>query len=214
MDKLPQIIAYATAKLKNDKTGHGLDHLTRVAQNAKLLLKEEPQADTFIVLAACWLHDTIDEKLTDPKQAQSQLKAFLKQIGLTEAQIQAILAIITQMSFTRNLNGRQKLSLEGQLVQDADWLDAIGAIGCVRAIYYGGAHRETIYDPKIKPRTNLTKEAYRQLEDETIINHFYEKLLKIADMLNTQAAKELAQKRQKFMLAFLEEFKNEWNGLS
>ena len=114
------------------------------------------------------------------------------------------------MSFAHSLENRPTLSLEGQIVQDADWLDAIGAIGIARAIYYGAKHHEKLYDPAILPRENLTKEQYRNLADETIINHFYEKLFKIKDLLNTAAAKEIATQRQALMRSFVTAVKEEW----
>ncbi|OTF90196.1 phosphohydrolase, partial [Ligilactobacillus salivarius] len=122
--------------------------------------------------------------------------------------------IITHMSFAHSLQDDNfQLPLSGQIVQDADWLDAIGAIGITRAIYYGGHHVEKIYNPALAPRTNMTREEYRNLDDETIINHFYEKLLKLKDMLNTPTANKIAEHRQQVMLDFLDEFKNEWNSV-
>jgi len=116
------------------------------------------------------------------------------------------------MSYHKTLDGTAKpLPLEGQIVQDADRLDAIGAIGISRAIYFGGHFGEKIYDPAVTPRTEMTHAEYRNLDNETIINHFYEKLLTLKDLMNTTAAKQLAEHRQQVMLDFLAEYKAEWN---
>lgn len=216
LTKLSEIKAYTKSKLGADKTGHGYDHIKRVVTMAEKILESEA-ADKLVTLAAAYLHDTIDDKLvSDPKSALAELQEFLASLEFTSAQIEEISFIITHMSFAHSSlqNKNLQLPLSGQIVQDADWLDAIGAIGITRAIYYGGHHGEKIYNPKLLPRTNMTKEEYRNLDDETIINHFYEKLLKLKDMLNTPTAKKIAEHRQQVMLDFLTEFKNEWNSLA
>ncbi|MYY52627.1 HD domain-containing protein [Ligilactobacillus salivarius] len=213
-NKLSKIKTYTKSKLGADKTGHGYDHIKRVVTMAEKILESEP-ADKLITLTAAYLHDTIDDKLvSNPKSALTELQKFLKSLDFTLTQIDEISFIITHMSFAYSLQNKNlQLPLSGQIVQDADWLDAIGAIGITRAIYYGGHHGEKIYNPKLLPRTNMTKEEYRNLDDETIINHFYEKLLNLKDMLNTQTAKNIAEHRQQVMLDFLDEFKNEWNSV-
>ena len=210
--KLQQIAAYSHKKMTKDRTGHGYDHIRRVAGMAEKICRPEG-ADRFITLTAAYLHDVIDDKLVaDSAKALEELMDFLKGLGVTAGQCQEVKQIITNMSFASTLDGKaQPLSLEGQIVQDADWLDAIGAIGIVRAVYFGGVHGERIYNPNIAPRKQMTKEEYRNLDNETIINHFYEKLLKIKDMLNTQTARQIAASRQQFMLDFLAEFKAEWD---
>lgn len=211
-DQLNAVHQYTIQKLGQDQTGHGLDHIRRVVKMTKRLAKDE-EVDEFIATTAAYLHDTIDDKLvTNVKEAQSELHEFLRKIDFTHDQIDQVMAIITKMSFADTLNEqRPTLSKEGQVVQDADWLDAIGAIGIVRAVYFGGNHGEKIYDPKIQPRNNMTRDDYRDLSHETIINHFDEKLLKIKGMLNTQSAKQIANHRQQVMIDFLNEFKTEWD---
>lgn len=209
--QLQAIKDFSYQKMKKDASGHNFDHIQRVVKTAKRLLTQEP-ADKMITLAAAYLHDVADDKLvSDPKELESEIQKFLLQIDLTSQQIEKILFITHNLSFSQSLDNPPKLSLEGQIVQDADRLDAIGAIGITRAIYYGGKHAETIYDPKVLPRKNLNKAEYRNLNNETIINHFYEKLLKLTEMMNTPTAKKVAQARHQYMLDFLEEFKNEWN---
>lgn len=212
--QLDAIKAYAKAALNDDQTGHAMDHVMRVV-NLATRLAEAEQADATIPVMAAYLHDTIDPKLVaDQDQAVTKLRTFLQTNQINPSDIDAVMDIITQMSFAKTLNGeRPSLSIAGQIVQDADWLDAIGAIGIVRAIYYGARHQEKIYDSSIPPREHLDEQSYRNLADETIINHFYEKLLKIKDMLNTPAARQIATDRQIVMLNFLDDFKDEWDGL-
>ena len=182
--QLTAIRTYAQQKLAQDHSGHGSDHLERVNRLARRLAQAE-QANLNLTLAAAWLHDVIDDKLmVDPEQAHHDLADQLSELGVSTADQTAIFDIIDHMSFSKSLNGAQKLSLEGQIVQDADRLDAIGAIGIARALYYSGHVGEKIYDPAIAPREHLTKEQYRQ-QPGTAINHFYEKLFKLADMMNT-----------------------------
>lgn len=207
--QLTAIRTYARQKLAQDHSGHGSDHLERVNRLARRLAQAE-QANLNLTLAAAWLHDVIDDKLmADPERAHHDLADQLTTIGVSSADQTAIFDIIDHMSFSKSLNGAQKLSLEGQIVQDADRLDAIGAIGIARALYYSGHVGEKIYDPAIAPREHLTKEQYRQ-QPGTAINHFYEKLFKLADMMNTPAAKALAKRRTDVMRAFVDQFKAEW----
>ncbi len=204
-EQLTTIEQYATQQLAADKSGHGLDHINRVVTNAKMLLAEEPSADYVLTLAAAYLHDVIDDKLVDDvPDAEQHVIDLLKSVEMPEAKIETIMLIIKNMSFSKTLtDDQQPLPLEGQIVQDSDRLDAIGAIGITRAIYYGGHHSEKIYDPQIAPRKHMTKEEYRNLNNETIINHFYEKLLKLAEQMNTPVAQRIAKKRSKRCWTFL-----------
>lgn len=210
--QLDAVKHYTIQKLGHDTTGHGMDHIQRVVNMTKRLAQEE-QVDEFIATTAAYLHDTIDDKIVaNVKDAKDELQEFLRKIDFTHEQIRQVMNIITHMSFANTLNGkRPTLSKEGQVVQDADWLDAIGSIGIVRAIYFGGQHGEKIYDPQLTPRQSMSKDDYRDLSQETIINHFYEKLLKIHQMLNTPAARRIAEHRQQVMVNFLDEFKHEWD---
>ena len=164
-------------------------------------------------IVSSYLHDTIDEKLVDNVEAAKQeLVDYLKQNDFSDDQVKIIMDVINNISFAHTLDKEEvKLSIIGQIVRDADWLDAIGAIGITRAIYYGGGHHEKIYDPAIKPRHNMSREEYRNLANETIINHFGEKLLHLKDMMNTETAKKIANHRQQVMLDFLDEFHAEWD---
>lgn len=203
---------YTIDKLGEDSTGHGMDHINRVVKMAKKIALGEG-VDPFLPVAAAYLHDTIDEKLVaNVDEAKEELWTYLEQNGFEANDIFTIMDVIANISFAHTLDkGETHLSKVGQIVRDADWLDAIGAIGIIRAIYYGGAHHEKIYDPRIKPRENMSHEEYRNLDDETIINHFSEKILKLAGMLQTPTAKQIAVHRQAVLKDFLAEFHNEWD---
>lgn len=211
-EQIEKIKAFSFDKMSADKTGHNFDHIERVINMVKILSESE-HADSLITLSAAYLHDVADDKLVDdPGKLEQEIQDFLKTIGFNQKQSDEVLYITHNIGFSKSLSKNPpKLSLEGQIVQDADRLDAIGAIGITRAIYYGGVNAETIYDPAVKPRENMDKKEYRNLTDETIINHFYEKLLKLEGMMNTESARKIAKQRHKFMEDFLEEFKEEWN---
>ncbi|GAB6092868.1 HD domain-containing protein [Furfurilactobacillus curtus] len=210
--QLVQIINYSRHILGTDRSGHDFFHVQRVAKLAERIEASEQTGQRLVILAAAYLHDVVDDKVvTDSMAAHQQLSDYLNHIGVNAAQITAIFEIIDHMSFSDNLEHSQALSQAGQVVQDADRMDAIGAIGIARVFTYGGRHQRVLYDPDIAPRTQLTKATYRN-EQGTTINHFYEKLLLIKDQLNTETAKQLATVRQQVMLDFLAEFKQEWSG--
>lgn len=211
-EQIAAVKDYTTAKLGADSTGHGMDHINRVVRMARYLAAGE-KVDSFLPVVAAYLHDTIDEKLvTSVDAAQNELRTFLQDHQFTAQEVSTVMDAVTNISFAHTLDGQPiHLNTVAQIVRDADWLDAIGAIGITRAIYYGGAHHEKIYDPEIKPRQQMGRAEYRNLSDETIINHFYEKLLKLKDMMQTKTAKKVAAHRQQVLLDFLEEFKAEWD---
>lgn len=205
--KLAQLHAYTYEKLSHDHTGHDMAHIERVVKMARNL-NEKLGGNSFVVQAAALLHDVVDEKLfTDIDQAKASVIAQMQALEVSQSDQDHIMEIISKMSFSHSLAGKQEPSLEGQIVQDADWLDAIGI---ARAIYYGARHEEKLYDPAMPPREKLDKTAYRDLSNETIINHFYEKLFKIKDMLNTAEAKAIAQERHELMVAYVTAFKTDW----
>lgn len=208
-EQLERIKNYVAQKMSNDHTGHGLDHINRVVSIAEKISLTE-SCDRFIVISAAYLHDIVDEKLVvEQEQAYFELIDFLDEIGLKSYQITDIIAILRNSSFRSNLNEKKELTIEGKIVQDADRLDAMGAIGIARTFYYGGHKKHLIFDPKETPRSNLTTETYR--ESNTIINHFYEKLLLLKKDLNTTYAKKLGEKRHLFLQSFLTEFLEEIN---
>lgn len=203
-----KIIKYRNDILKDDTTGHSIDHIDRVVKLAKKILETEPQADIELTLTAANLHDVIDEKVVkNVEEAKNNLREFLKEMRLSEEDITKIFFIIENMSYSKNLEGHIELPIEGKIVQDADRLDAIGAIGIARTFYYGGSKKNKMYDNNEKPRKDLNHDEYRN--ESTVVNHFYEKLLNLKDLMNTSEGKRLAIARHNFMKEFLKEFKLE-----
>ncbi len=209
--QLATMYAYAARVLGQDASGHGMDHIDRVLANARLILAQTPEATAVIVLTAATLHDTYDEKIVaNQTEARAQTADEMRAAGYTSNQVRAILTIIDQMSFSYGLEHEVHLSLEGKIVQDADRLDAIGAIGIARAFAYGGAKGRPLDDGR-EARQNLTKAAYRRNNGGTI-QHFHEKLLQVAATLNTPAAQEIGRARTAYMQNFLAEFAAEVAG--
>ncbi|WP_176700618.1 HD domain-containing protein [Gilliamella apicola] len=211
MDVIQAIQAFVKQKLANDFSGHDMAHIERVVRLAEQILKYEPKANGFIVIVSAYLHDVIDEKVVaDVNQAIIELRDYLILQALTDSEIKMIFDIIENMSYRKNLNQKKTLSLEGQIVQDADRLDALGAIGIARTFYYGGNKHHIMYDPDISPRTALNEDNYKQ--PNTVINHFYEKLFLLKNKMNTPIAKKLAEQRHHFLVEFVNQFEKEWLG--
>lgn len=210
-EQLEEIEAYTIKILSGDKTGHDMDHIYRVVRLTEQLALVE-SCSLFIVKAGAFLHDVIDDKLIkDEKEAYQNVVSFLKKIEVDDSKIKQILHVIANSSFSKQVlqDKDSRLSIEAKIVQDADRLDAMGAIGVVRAAYYGGSKGHKIHEPERRVQQLETKEAYRK--GSTVINHFYEKLLKLQDGLHTDQAKKIGKKRHDFLLLFLEEFLEEWN---
>lgn len=205
-------VQYVKESLQGAESGHDWWHIERVWNNAKLLLKTE-DVDHFIVEMAALLHDIADSKFHDGDEEIGPKKAgeFLRKIGVQEIQTIHIQQIIRNMSFKSSLGKLNFSSKEMEVVQDADRLDAIGAIGIARAFTYGGFKNRELYNPELPPALNMTKEEYKSSTAPTI-NHFYEKLLLLKDKMNTKTGRKLAEDRHQFMLTYLEQFYNEWNG--
>lgn len=184
---------YVYKLFHDDATGHDYYHMERVARMAKAIAREEG-ADLFICESAAWLHDIGDKKLfSKPEQARSEMDVFLKKIGSDRTTIEQINEAIKDVSFRK---GSTPATLAGKIVQDADRLDAIGAIGIARVFAYGGTREQLIYNDD-KP-------------ENTSIQHFYDKLLKLKGRMNTETAKEIAQNRHIFMENYLNQFYSEW----
>lgn len=197
--------------LLHDSTGHDWYHIERVRKNALYIAEKENKGDRFIIEMAALLHDIPDEKLNSSKEAgERKLNEFLDELQLDKHIRNQIVEIIGSISF-KGGNGTKCLSLEAQIVQDADRLDAIGAIGIARTFAFGGKKGQALYDPEISIRDEMTEEEYRKGKSSSV-HHFYEKLLKLKDRLNTETAMKMAEERHQFMEKFLEEFYNEWNG--
>lgn len=193
---------------ENDFSGHDYFHTLRVFKTAARIAEYE-DADVETVQLAALLHDVDDRKLSpETHENKDRACAFLKENGVSEARIEIICKIISEVSFS---GGVVPDTLESRCVQDADRLDAIGAIGVGRAFAYGGSHSRPMYDPGIPPKLNMTREEYSKRKSTTI-NHFHEKLFLLKDLLNTNSARQIAEHREAFMQAFIEEFMAEWNG--
>lgn len=215
--KTPEIIEttkiFVQSKLATAEGGHDWFHTERVFKNALLISKNE-NVDELVVALAALLHDIADSKFNDGDETVGPVTArqFLFEQNLDGKVIDHVVAIIENMSFKNSFDkGKNFTSLELQVVQDADRLDAIGAIGIARCFNYGGFKNRAIYNPEIEPKLNMTKSEYKN-SDAPTINHFYEKLLLLKDKMNTKTGKQIATKRHNYINGFLEQFYAEWNG--
>jgi uncharacterized protein len=212
-DILKKTITFVKQTLANAEGGHDWFHIERVYKNSMLIAKSEP-VDEFVVALSALLHDIADSKFYngDESLGPKLAREFLFKQNVDSAIIEHVVQIIKNISFKSGLEGKHKFkSAELDVVQDADRLDAIGAIGIARTFNYGGFKNRAIYNPEIPPNLNMTKEAYKASTAPTI-NHFYEKLLLLKDKMNTKTGKSLAVKRHEFMQAYLQQFYAEWNG--
>lgn len=193
-------------------SGHDWWHIYRVWQNAKLIAKKEKSVDLFHIELGALLHDIADYKFHGGDEAigGKTTSAWLKSLGTDDKDIKAVVHIVDNVSYKGGEESKMK-SIEGKIVQDADRLDAIGAIGIARCFAYGGNVGHEIYNPEIKPNLNMSKEEYKK-HKSTQVNHFYEKLLKLKDLMNTESAKKIALKRHDYMEKYLSEFLAEWEG--
>lgn len=202
---------YIKEEFSGDSSGHDWWHIYRVWKNAITICNHE-QADLFIVQLAALLHDLDDWKFNEAEdETPHRARAWMESCGVDSPIIEKVCEIIMSISFKgANVENKMK-SLEGFIVQDADRLDAIGAIGIGRAFAYGGYKNRPMYDPESAPQMHATFEQYKNSRSATI-NHFYEKLLLLKDMMNTATAKRIAEQRHEVMLRFLDQFMNEWEG--
>ncbi|MFB9757601.1 HD domain-containing protein [Ectobacillus funiculus] len=206
---IEKTIVFVKGILAADASGHDWYHIERVYKLAQIIAKEEG-GDRFIIEMAALLHDVADEKLNESEEAGlKRVDDYLTSLHISSEEQMHILHIISNMSYKGGHGGKVE-TLEGKIVQDADRLDALGAIGIARTFAYGGAKGRLMYDPKISPREAMTKEEYRKSNDPSL-NHFYEKLLKLKDLMNTECAKRLAKERHLYMEQFIEQFMKEWN---
>ncbi|MGO4109489.1 HD domain-containing protein [Paenibacillus sp. YAF4_2] len=201
---------FSRSEMEKDASGHDWWHIHRVVQMAKRIAREEG-ADAFVCTIAALLHDVADEKLNPSKEAGLQkVLSWLEAYMPDEEQRGHVVEIISNMSYNAGTNPPMR-TLEGKVVQDADRLDAIGAIAIARAFLYAGWKGHPIHDPDIPPRSEMTTEEYRNGKS-TAINHFHEKLLKLKDLVNTDAAKRIAEERHRYMEQYVEQFYEEWDG--
>ena len=211
-DLINDTILFVKQKLTNAEAGHDWFHIERVFKNALNIAKNE-ECNLLVVQLGALLHDIADSKFHNgdefigPKTA----KNFLEKNHVNVEIINQVISIIENISFKGGNFEKTFDSIELQIVQDADRLDAIGAIGIARTFNYGGFKNRQLYNPEILPNLKMTKEEYKKSESPTI-NHFYEKLLLLKDKMNTETGKKMAENRHVFMENFLNQFHQEWNG--
>lgn len=205
-------ILFVKQKLENAEGGHDWFHIERVYKNALLIAKEE-NCDLDIVQLGALLHDIADSKFHngDESVGPKVARQFLESQNVAEDIIKHVINIIENISFKGGNFEKKFNSIELDIVQDADRLDSLGAIGIARTFNYGGFKNRTLYDPEIAPNMNMSIEEYKNSQAPTL-NHFYEKLLLLKDKMNTETAKHIAQQRHRFMESFLAQFYAEWEG--
>jgi len=212
MSVIDKTILFVKEKLENAEGGHDWFHIERVYKNA-LLIAQEEDCDLTVVKLGALLHDIADSKFHggDESVGPRMARAFLEAENVSEAIIVHVINIIENISFKGGNFEKKFHSKELEIVQDADRLDAIGAIGIARCFNYGGFKNRALYNPGIAPKLNMSKEEYKNNESPTL-NHFYEKLLLLKDKMNTKTGKKIALERNKYMEAFLSQFYAEWEG--
>ncbi|NER19088.1 HD domain-containing protein [Spongiivirga citrea] len=210
---IEETIQFVKETLGDAEGGHDWFHIRRVFKNTLLIAKDE-DVNYLVVGLGALLHDIADSKFHNGDETIGPLVArdFMKSIGVERAVIDHVVKIIENISFKGGNETQKFKSLELDVVQDADRLDAIGAIGIARCFNYGGFKNRLLYDPDIAPNMNMTKEEYKKSNAPTI-NHFYEKLLLLKDRMNTEAGRKIAEKRHEYMTGFLEQFYAEWDGI-
>lgn len=212
MTLIDNTILFVKKQLQHAEGGHDWFHIERVYKNA-LLIAQAEECNLIVVKLAALLHDIADSKFHNgdenigPKTARN----FLEQENVDETTIAHVVAIIENISFKGGNVTKTFYSKELDIVQDADRLDAIGAIGIARTFNYGGFKNRPLYDPAIPPQMNMNKEEYKNSSAPTL-NHFYEKLLLLKDKMNTETGKKIALARHQFMERFLAQFYSEWEG--
>ena len=212
MTIIDNTILFVKQQLENAEGGHDWFHIERVYKNA-LLIAEGENCDLTVVKLGALLHDIADSKFHggDETVGPKTARTFLESQNVSEDIILHVIAIIENISFKGGNFEKKFNSKELEIVQDADRLDAIGAIGIARTFNYGGFKNRPLYNPNIQPNMNMNKEEYKNSESPTL-NHFYEKLLLLKDKMNTETGKKIAQKRHDFMVTFLSQFYAEWDG--
>ncbi len=212
-DIIEKTKAFVREKLESAERGHDYFHALRVYGNA-MYIGEREKADSFIIALGSLLHDIADAKFHDGDEEAGPRTArkFLENINVEESVIEHVENIIRHISFKNTLDTKKTsfTSPEFLIIQDADRLDAIGAIGIARAFHYGGYKNRLIYNPELKPKLSQSKEEYKNSQAPTI-QHFYEKLLLLKDLMNTKTGKALAEERHSFMEDYLRQFYAEWN---
>jgi uncharacterized protein len=211
VDQVRSTAFFVKEQLAHAEGGHDWFHIERVWKLSKKIAEGE-QADQLTVELSALLHDIADSKFHDGDETQGPeiARRFLTQLGVSRSVIEHVVLIIENISFKGGNEEKTFSSKELAIVQDADRLDAIGAIGIARAFNYGGFKNRALHDPDIKPNLQMSKDEYKRSSAPTI-NHFYEKLLLLKDRMNTETGKNMALVRHEFLESYLEQFYREWN---
>lgn len=204
---------YVKSVCENESSGHDFWHIKRVYNNA-MHINQKENANEFVIAMIVYMHDIYDHKFYNG-DISLKLEETLKELNvyeeISEDDAKNIIYSCANLGFSSNMNGKIELSIEGQIAQDADRLDALGAIGIARTFAYGGKKERLIYDPS--HNETVDSKEYMKNGSNTSISHFYDKLLHLKDLMNTETAKEIALKRHEYIEDFLEEFLDEWNGI-
>jgi uncharacterized protein len=209
---IQEVVGQIKSQFENDSSGHDWFHIERVWKVARQIAIKE-KANIFVVELGALLHDIADHKFVDDFEGESvnRTQQILKPLGVKDDVVSEVTHIVLNCSFKGGVDENKMKSIEGEIVQDADKLDAIGAIGIARTFAFGGKFGSLLYHPDIKPIHHQSLESYQKNRTHTI-NHFYEKLLLLKDLMHTSTAKQIAVQRHQFMEQFLEQFYKEWEG--
>jgi uncharacterized protein len=209
---IQEVVGQIKSQFENDSSGHDWFHIERVWKVARQIAIKE-KANIFVVELGALLHDIADHKFVDDFEGESvnRTQQILKPLGVKDDVVSEVTHIVLNCSFKGGVDENKMKSIEGEIVQDADKLDAIGAIGIARTFAFGGKFGSLLYHPDIKPVHHQSLESYQKNRTHTI-NHFYEKLLLLKDLMHTSTAKQIAVQRHQFMEQFLEQFYKEWEG--
>lgn len=215
-EMVEKTIAYIKETLSGAEGGHDWFHTQRVFKNTLLIAKDE-DVDILVVSLGALLHDVADAKFHngDERIGPRKAREFLRSLKVPAKKASHVVKIVENCSFKNSLSRNKKKrfhSRELEVVQDADRLDAMGAVGIARAFNYGGFKNRPLYNPAVAPKPNMSKTTYKKGDGPTI-NHFYEKLLLLKDRMHTKAGKLIAEERHTFMMGYLKQFYREWNGL-
>ena len=202
---IDRVVEFSRKRL--NRPSHDIEHSLRVLRNARRIMSSMPDVDRLVVEVSCIVHDVIDPKLADPEESKAELAGFLSGLGLSDTRIRNIMDIIENMSFRKMMQGHSWPTREFDIVSDADKLDAMGAIGIARVFAYSGEAGRPFYDGSEQTSPGFDIRSYEK--PGTAIGHFYEKLLKLREMMRTEEGKRMAEKRHAFTKAFLDEFLKE-----
>ncbi|MBF7016591.1 HD domain-containing protein [Staphylococcus durrellii] len=209
-EKLKRARTFMTKFHRNDYSGHDIAHIHRVERLALYIADREQPVNTFIINMACLLHDTVDSKLTNIDEAAKNLRTFLASLEIEKNECEAILHIINNISYNHAQTHTTMLTKEGQIVRDADRLDALGAIGIARTFQFAGAFNEPMWSNEVDFPSLINGTVNLNDLSPSAIKHFYEKLFNLKDLMHTKTAMTLAKERHNFMQQFVQQFFYEW----